>query len=103
MPRSFFAIQYSISKLGATISAVITKNTTQSPSKLSTSQPLPPANKVRPKFPSEAISAYCEALYVRLVRCEMNATKATVENAEVKLSRKIAVANTAVSGPVAAM
>jgi len=69
------------SKPGITKRVVITKNTVQSPSKKSITNPLPAARVVRPKFDTDDISAYCVPVYVRDVKYEINDTNATVANA----------------------
>lgn len=70
---------------GNTISAVTTKKRSHEPSQ-STVKPLNPAKVVRLKFPNDANKAYCVALNALPVRAVKNDTKATVENAVVKLS-----------------
>ena len=77
--------EYSIIRLGITIKQVIIKNVDQS-FKKSTNSPLKDASVVRPKLPSDASKAYWVAEKAWPVRTVRKDTKATVENAVVKLS-----------------
>ena len=91
------------SKLGITISAVITKNWLQLPSRKSTTKPLLDATKVLPATLSDAIRAYWVALKARLHNREIKATIATVLQAAVKPSIITAAASSVTSGPVVAI
>ena len=86
-----------------TIKAVMTKNSGQFPPVQSTNQPpLEIANTVRPALPIDANSAYWVAEKALPVSAVRKLTNATVENAVVKLSVKMARRSMDLSGPAIA-
>ena len=94
--------EYSIIRLGITIKQVIIKNVDQS-FKKSTNSPLKDASVVRPKLPSDASKAYWVAEKAWPVRTVRKDTKATVENAVVKLSTMMVAKKRCSFGPIDAI